>query len=109
MPDYDNLFHANIKDLRFDGTLEKQKELVIEELPEFDSFLILGHRPKGHPKGEWFVSSSIRTHEEFVKAILNLMLISPMYGTPILQAVANYLEIMEKDNQTDNNKSNNPT
>lgn len=107
MAEYNNIFHERIKDLRFDGTLEKQLELVIEALPEFDSFLLLGHRPRGHSKGEWFASSSMRTPEELYEAALNLMLVSPMYGVPILKAASSYLELMELNSE--NSTQNNPT
>ncbi len=107
MSEYNNTFHEKIKDMRFDGTLEKQRELVIEALPEFESFLLLGHRPRGHKNGEWLASSSMRTPEELFESVLNLMLGSPMYGIPILKAASSYQEILELNNNIYENNNHN--
>ena len=77
--------------LQNDNSLEHQRQLVAEALPELDSFIIIGHRAPGRGKAPNFASCSF-TPDGLTLAIMNFLAAHPQCVEPFGHGVVGFLE-----------------
>lgn len=75
--------------------VSRQKELIVEALPEFKSIFIIARRPANSDKTRNFASCSM-DEIELYDAILNLMIAEPQTARPICSAALKYVNLCEK-------------
>ena len=81
--------------LQADFSIELQRRLVVEALPELESFIIIGRRPKNSGQMRNFASCSF-SPEDLANAIANFLASAPQAVDPFLAGVMRYLNSPRK-------------
>lgn len=81
--------------LQADFSIEHQRRLVVEALPELESFIIIGCRPKNSGKMRNFASCSF-SPEDLANAIANFLACAPQAVEPFFDGVMTCLDSQEK-------------
>lgn len=83
-----------IEVLQDDFSLEHQRQLVAEVLPELESFIIIGKRPSASDKMANFASCSFRP-DELAFAVANFLLSRPGAAIPFISGCNMFLKAIK--------------
>lgn len=84
----------NIDILQNDNSVDNQRKLVAEALPELESFIIIGRRAEGSAKYRNFASCSFPEHE-LANAIANFLIGHPQSIMPFVIGVSAACQYMD--------------
>lgn len=85
-----------IIELQDDNSVKRQKQLIVEALPSFESVLVIGRRSADHPDKVNFASCSMTPHE-LESALLNAMLVHQGLAMSVVKAAYLYVGAMNEE------------
>lgn len=85
-----------IEILQNDDSLEHQRQLVAEALPELESFIIIGKRYADSGKKANFASCSIRP-DELAFAVANFLMANRAAAIPFISGCQMFIEAIHKE------------
>lgn len=85
-----------IEVLQKDDSLEHQRQLVAETLPELESFIIIGKRPTASGKMANFASCSFRP-DELAFAVANFLMAHREAAIPFMCGYQMFIDAIHKE------------
>lgn len=85
----------NVEVLQADDSVDHQRQLVAEALPELEQFIIIGRRSSNSDKMLNFASCSF-ADDELANAIANFILAHPQCAMPFLFGVKSALKVLAR-------------